>query len=201
MGGGRRSRGRAFLAAMVAAVLTFSCATGTPTGAASAAPSEGAAFEAVIDAVKAALVEAESSDTPGLPPLKSVSVKLQTGLSRGAGGELHLFVFSAGSSVSKDTTSTVEVELQPPGRGRRTLLPGEVREALARAIVLARAGAARASQGEPPLAVKAVNLDLRFSVSVDGSAGGSVRLTPVGLEASGKISRETVHTISLTFAP
>ena len=91
--------------------------------------------------------------------------------------------------------------MQPPGRGRRTLLPGEVREALARAIVLAKAGAARATRGDPPLVIKAVNLDLRFSVSVGGSAGGSVRLTPVGLEASGKLSRETVHTISLTFAP
>lgn len=187
---------------IAAAFAALSCATGGGGGTNASPLAEEASFEAVIDAVKAALVEAESSEAPGLPPLKTVSVKLQTGVARSAGGELRLIVFSAGSSVAKEATSTIEVELQPPGRvGRRSLLPGEVREALARAIVLAKTGAARATRGDPPLAVKAVNVDLRFSVSVDGSAAGSVRLTPVGLEASGKISHDTVHTISLTFAP
>jgi hypothetical protein len=184
-------------ALLIAPVLGWSGCAST----AASAP-DGPSLEAVVDAVKEVLVEAESSETPGLPPLKSVSVKLQTSLARSAGGDLRLVVFSAGSDVSKEAVSSVEIELKPPERGSRgTLLPGEVREALARAIVLAKAGAARATRGEPRLALRSVHVDLPFSVSVAGTAGGSVRLDPVGLSASGKISRESVHTVSLVFAP
>ena len=183
-----------FLAAALAA---SACAT-APARPTSTSASEGPTLESVIDAVKAALLEAESSETPGLPPLKSVSVKLQASAARSAGGELRLFVFSAGSSVSTQEVSTIEIELVPPGTGRN-LITTEVRDALARAIVAARSAAAHAARGEPPMSVKTVNVDLRFAVSVDGSAGGSVRLVPAGLDISGKISRDSVHTVSLVF--
>jgi hypothetical protein len=150
--------------------------------------------------VKAALLEAESSETPGMPPLKSVTVKLQTIAARSVGGEVHVLVFSAGSSVSKESASTLEIDLSPPERVERRLVPAELKDALARSIVAARAAAAHAGRGEPPLNVRGVKVEIRFSVAVDGAAGGSVRLVPAGLDLSGKISRESVHTVSLVFS-
>ena len=183
---------------LAAALLSGACASSSPaTGAVSG---DGPQLEPVIDAVKAALVEAEASETPGLPPLKSVTVKLQTTAARSAGGDVRVLVFSAGASVSKESVSTVEIDLAPPERAARRLLPTELKEALAKAIVAARAGAAHAGHGEPPLSVRTVKVDVRFSVAVDGSAGGGVRLVPAGLDLSGKISRESVHTVSLVFS-
>ena len=189
---------RPAVAIALAAALFSGCASApeSPNG---AAPPDGPGLEPVIDAVKAALVEAESSETPGLPPLKSVTVKLQTTAVRGAGGELRVIVFSAGGTISKEAASTIEIELGPPEHGTRRLLPAELKDTLARAIVAARAGAAHAARGDPPLSVKSVRVDVRFSVSVGGSAAGSIQLVPAGLDLSGKISRENVHTVSLVF--
>ena len=76
--------------------------------------------------------------------------------------------------------------------------PG-VKEALAQAINLAKAGVLKASSGNPPLSMKKIDIDLKFAVEVQGSAGASVTLVPLGIGATGRISREKIHTISLTF--
>jgi hypothetical protein len=57
----------------------------------------------------------------------------------------------------------------------------------------------KASKGSPPLVMKNIAIDLKFSVEAQGSAGATVTLVPVGIEGSGRISREKVHTVSLVF--
>ncbi len=167
-----------------------------------AATSEGAELTAVIDAVREAIVEAETQDVHGFPALRAITIKLQTTVSRSAGGEVRYLVVAVRGGASSDTTSTLELDMKPPEvLRRRTLLPKEtLKDALAQAIHLAKIGVASAAKGDPPLPVKSVVIDLKFTVEVEGSAGAGVKLLPVGLEATAKISRERVHTVSLTFA-
>jgi hypothetical protein len=177
----------------------IACASSAPP----AAPTpEGAALEAVVGAIQEALAEAETQDVPGFPPLKSVTVKLQTEASRSVGGEIAIYVFSLGSHYTAETASTLELKMRPPERPPKGVLPGpELKEALARAIHAAKAGAAKASSGSPPFVMSEVSIDLKFTVEVDGSAGAKVNLVPLGAEAGGKLNRNQVQTIALVFAP
>jgi hypothetical protein len=186
----------AILAAICAGAM--GCQTAPP---AAGGVTDGARLDSVIDAVREALNEAQANNVPGFPPLRSVTIKLQTAASRSAGGAIQFLVFAAGTRYSAQTASTLELEMEPPPtKSVEALAPGiNVREALAQAINLAKAGVLKASRGEPPLLMKKISIDLKFTVQVSGSAGASVTLVPLGIEGTGKISREKVHTVSLVF--
>ena len=194
----RPSKLRAAFLALLVCGGAAACTTTSPPASGGA---DGARLEAVIDSVRQALNEAQANNVPGFPPLKSVTIKLQTVASRSAGGQLQFLVFSLGTRYTSDAASTLELEMVPPRtREAESLLPGpEIKEALAQAINLAKAGVVKASTGSPPLVMKNVSIDLRFAVEVAGSAGATVTLVPLGIEGSGKISREKVHTVSLVF--
>ncbi len=176
----------------------LACATGAPP----AGPSpEGAELEAVMEAIQASLSEAETQQLAGFPPLKTVTVKLQTEASRSVGGEIALYVFSVGSRYTAETASTLELKMKPPERRpeKEVLSPGDLKQALARAIGLAKVGVARAAQGTPPFLMTDIEIDLKFAVEATGSAGAKVSLVPLGAEASGKLNRNQVHSITLVF--
>jgi hypothetical protein len=188
--------------AAVLAAAVYAGATGCQTSApAAAGGAEGARLEAVIDAVREALNEAQSNNVPGFPPLKSVTIKLQTAASRAAGGQIQFLVFAVGTKYSSDTASTLELEMEPPPtRSVETIAPGvNLKQALAQAINLAKVGVLKASSGKPPLLMRNISIDLRFTAEVSGSAGANVTLAPLGVEGTGRISREKVHTVSLVF--
>jgi len=183
----------------VVTAASIACASSAPPAA--SAP-EGAALEAVVGAIQEALAEAEAQDVPGFPPLKSVTVKLQTEASRSAGGEIALYVFSLGSRYTAETASTLELKMRPPeSRPPKGVRPEELKEALARAIHAAKLGAAKASSGSPAFVTSEASIDLKFAVEVDGSAGAKVSLVPLGAEVGGKLNRNQVQTIALVFAP
>ncbi len=193
--GGRRLNG---IVVFLAAIAALCAACGSVMAPADAA--EGAQLEAVIDTIREALNEAQTHDVPGFPPLKQVSIRLQTTVARSAGGELRFLVFSLGSKVQAESASTVELALEPPEtRPAETLLPASLKEALASAINLAKVGVVKARRGTPPLAAKSVKIVLNFAVAVEGSGGGSVKLLPLGIDGTGRLSREKIHTIGLTF--
>jgi len=185
-----------------AALSTLSCAT-VGTEASRSASSDGAELTGVIDAVREVIVEAETRDVKGFPPLKAITVKLQTTVSRSAGGEVRYLVIAVGGSASSDSVSTLELDMKPPEVPKtQTLLPKEsLKDALAQAIHLAKIGVAQAAKGEPPLAMKAITIEQKFTVTLQGSAGVKVLLSPVGLDASGSISRARAHTVKLEFGP
>ena len=183
----------------VLTAVSLACASSAPP----AAPTpEGAALEAVVGAIQEAFAEAEAQDVAGFPPLKSVTVKLQTEASRSVGGEIALYVFSLGSHYTAEAASTLELKMRPPeARPPKGVRPAELKEALARAIQAAKVGAAKASSGTPAFVMAEVSIDLKFAVEVDGTAGAKVRLVPLGAEAGGKLNRNQVQTIELVFAP
>ena len=180
----------------------LSAAACSSAGAPPAASSgNGAGLEAVVEAIQQALTEAQIPEVPGFPPLESVTVKLQTEVSRSVGGEIGVYVFSVGSRYTAETASTLELTMKPPEtRAAPGLRPaGELREALARAIHLAKAGAAKAAGGTPPFVMTEIEIDLKFAVETGGSAGAKVALVPLGAEAGGKLNRNQVHSIRLVF--
>jgi len=184
----------AFLAAAVCA------ASGCATPAPGPAGTDGVRLESVIDSVREALNEAQTNNVPGFPPLKSVTIKLQTIASRSAGGQVQFLVFSLGTRYASDASSTVQLEMVPPKtREAESLIGPDLKGALAQAINLAKAGVLKASNGSPPLAMRNIAIDFKFTVETQGSGGAAVTVAPLGLEASGRISREKVHTVSLVF--
>ncbi len=189
-------RGPLRAVAAIALACALACATVAPSE-----KDEGAQLEAVIDAVRQALNEAETHEVPGFPPLKTVTIRLHTAASQSAGGEIRYLVFSLGTRYETESASTIELEMKPPEkRAAETVLPAEdLKEALARALNLAKVGVVKASVGTPPLLMKKISIDLKFAVQVEGSGGANIRLVPLGIGATGKISREKVHTVSLTF--
>jgi len=186
------------LAGVVALLGVLACATSAPPAASSP---DGAELEAVMEAIQTSLSEAETQQVAGFPELKSVTVKLQTEASRSVGGEIGVYVFSVGSRYAAETASTLELKMKPPaGRpGKEVLSPGDLKMALARAIGLAKVGVAKAAQGTPPFLMTDIEIDLKFAVEVSGSAGAKVSLVPLGAEASGKLNRNQVHSITLVF--
>ena len=191
-----------FLLLLVAVSLSvWACATaGAPVV---GSKPDDAELAAVIDAIREVIVEAETRDVAGFPALRAITVKLQTTVSRSAGGQVRYLVIAVGGSASSDTASTLELDMKPPAIPKvRTLLPEEtLKDALAQAIHLAKIGVAQAAKGDPPLAMKAVSIELKFTVAAAGSAGAKVLLLPVGLDASGSISRSRAHTVKLEFGP
>jgi hypothetical protein len=188
---------RALTAALLAACL--GCATAAAPGSAPA-DSGGAELAAVLDAVRQAVSEAQTRDVPGFPPLKRVVLKLQTTVSQSAGGRIRYLVASVGTTVSSETVSTLELEFAPVPPHRTAVPEESLKDALAQAIHLAKSGLARGAEGDPPLSMKAVSIDLKFTVSASGTAGATVTILPVGLTGTGTISRERVHSVTLTFS-
>ncbi len=192
---------RSLLLLVAVSLSVWACATAGAPGVSS--KPDDAELAAVIDAVRDVIVEAETRDVPGFPALRAITVKLQTTVSRSAGGQVRYLVIAVGGSASSDTASTLELDMKPPAIPKvRTLLAEEtLKEALAQAIHLAKIGVAQAAKGDPPLAMKSVSIELKFTVAVAGSAGAKVLLLPVGLDASGSISRSRAHTVKLDFGP
>ena len=181
--------------------VSLGCTTAGPPGAADS--SEGAELAQVIDAIKQAVQDAETRDVAGFPPLKKVVLKLQTTVTRTMSGEVRYLVASVGASASAETGSTLELEWTPvPPPHHKTAIPEQsLKDALAEAIRLAKTGIAHAAQGDVPLSLKSISIDLKFEVTTAGTAGANVKILPVGLTGSGSISRTRVHAIALTFAP
>jgi NTP-dependent ternary system trypsin peptidase co-occuring protein len=167
---------------------------------AQASAKDGAELAGVMTSIREAIVEAQTHEVAGFPPLKSIVLKLQTTVSRSVGGEVRYLVFSLDSSAGQETGSTLELVMQPPpSRTGEALLPDSLKQALAKAIRLAEIGVLEAAKGDLPLVMKKIDIDLKFALKVDGSAGAGVKLLPLGLDAAGHVSKEKVHTVILSF--
>jgi hypothetical protein len=167
---------------------------------------DGAEIASVIDAVRDALVQAQTNNVPGFPPLKSVTVLLKTIASKEAGGKITFLVFSIGTKYKGETATALKFVLQPPATKSAAQLssavdPAKVTAALAQAINLAKAGILNGNVKEPKLDLTSVDIDLSFTVALSGSTGVTVKnILPVGLEGQGGVDRNRVHSITLKFS-
>jgi hypothetical protein len=187
-----------------AAAAAYLAAAGGCAGAKDAGGSsdEGAELSAVIGAVKQSIVEAETRSVRGFPPLKRVGLKLQTSVSRSVSGDVKYLVATAGLTTGTETVSTLDLVLTPSEiPPRRGVIETQLKDALAQAIQLARLGVAEAAKGDPPMDLTGVTIDLKFTVSVSGSAGASakIQLIPLGVGTTLTTARDRHHEVHLVF--
>ncbi len=162
---------------------------------------EGAALGLVFNVIRESLKEAQTNNVPGFPPLKDVTISLQVVSSVVASAGINLYVFTIGTKYTNETASTIKLSMKPPDTKAGSLsgAADKLRLALARAINLAKVGVLNGNQEQPPLRMSNIDIELKFAIKIEGSGGVKVELLPLGLEGTGKLERNKVHTVTLKF--
>jgi hypothetical protein len=68
----------------------------------------------VVKAIEDSLTEAALHPVPNFPRLKSVTVSVNTTVSKNLGGKLTLYVFNIGAAGTIDNTSSLTFQMKPP---------------------------------------------------------------------------------------
>jgi Trypsin-co-occurring domain 2 len=163
---------------------------------------EGAYVDEVVNVIREALKEAQTNNIPGFPPLKDVTISLQALTAVIAGGGINFWIFTVGTKYENETASTVKLIMTPPPTTVGLLSPSadKLKLALARAINLAKVGVLNANKQEPPLRMSNVEIEIKFAVKVEGSGGIKIaQILPIGIEGTGKLNKNQIHTIALRF--
>jgi hypothetical protein len=162
---------------------------------------EGAELDLVFNVIRQSLKEAQTNNVPGFPPLKDVSISLQVVSSVVASAGINLYVFTIGTKYTNETASTIKLTMTPPATKAGTLsgATDKLKLALARAINLAKIGVMNGNREQPLLRMSNIDIELKFAVKVEGSGGVKVELLPLGLEGTGKLERNKIHTVALKF--
>lgn len=165
---------------------------------------EGAEMDAVVGAIREALVQSQSVKVDGFPALSGAKLELNTVVTKTAGGKIKFLIFSFGKTKSTESSSTVTVELsapKPSGVVSSTVDTSKITKALALAIIEAKQSFVAAAKIDPRLTQSKVTLAFKFQVKTSTSGGAVLTdILPVGLEGSGDISKAQIHTITLTFS-
>lgn len=157
-------------------------------------------IDQIINAIRAALTEAQDNNPPGFPPLKSVNITLATVASKEGRAGFKFLVFSVGGTASRGNASTLKVTMQPPRTktGAQAVKSVDYKQALAAALNLAKEAVESANRaGEPKLNTTDIEIEIKFTVSTDGKGG--ISLLPIGLDVGGTVSNSEVNTLTLVF--
>jgi NTP-dependent ternary system trypsin peptidase co-occuring protein len=165
---------------------------------------EGAQMTAVVQAIRSALVEAQTNNVKGFPRLSKATISLNTLTSKGGGAVFNFLIFTIGTKRSTDETSVLTVEMIPPptvdSAATASVDPNKVKLALAQALNTAKQSVIEINkQGEPKLQTSKVEIELKFAVEKSGNLGVDVKLLPIGVEGTGSLKRNQVHSLKLVF--
>jgi hypothetical protein len=166
------------------------------------ADDEGATLESVVQVIRDSLVEAQNNNVEGFPPLTSVVIGLNTTVTKNAGAKIKFLIFSIGSTTQTDTSSSLELQMTPPATKAAvsSVDPDKLKQALAQAVTLAKISILNANNGTPKLVTKKVTIEIKFAVQHDVSGGvDTATLLPIGLSGTGKLAKNQVHSLKLTF--
>jgi hypothetical protein len=165
-----------------------------------------ATIDQVIQVIQEALVEAQTNNVPGFPRLKSATVSLNTVTNRKTSAGFNFLVFSIGTKFETETASSLQLVLAPPKTtdtaGPQSVNPAVLKNALSRAINLAKAAVVLikdGKDGKAQLVMNTIKLELKFTVKVEGSGGAKIVLLPIGIEGTSNLARTKIHTIALEF--
>jgi hypothetical protein len=164
-------------------------------------PEQGVELQQVVTQIKTALRDAAPALKGGvLPPLKSVTVVLQTEVSKATGGTFKFLVFSFGTKYEKSRSQELSITLTPPETKPETVSKTpSLAEPLKDAILSAAAGVAASAAEEPRLEVGKFAATVNFVVQRTGTAGASFAILPVSAELSGNLSQKAIHNVVLVF--
>jgi hypothetical protein len=160
----------------------------------------GVPVEELITAVKKGLNRAgvSSSSSHGDLRVESVQLVLQALASKTAGGELDFRIpfigmkLRAGTKVTGQDTSTIDITLKPPAQPARRVRGGNVEDALVDAITTVRTAMANAAAGPDPWDLSAGIVDISFGITKEGS---------ISLGANGELANEVTQTLRLRLSP
>jgi hypothetical protein len=171
---------------------------------ASAQTDDGATLDAVVNIIRDALKEAQTNNVTGFPPLKTVSIGLNTTVTKEGGAKIKFLIFTIGKTKETENASTLSLEMQPPATSNAgtpsSIDPEKLRITLAKAINLAKVAILNANGGTPKLITSKVEVEIKFAVKNETSGGVEVTdIIPIGFEGTGKLEKTKVHSLKLTF--
>lgn len=140
-------------------------------------------------------------DFHNVPPLDSITLKLQTETDVNGSGGLNLWFVKINGGGDKTTSSTMTVVLKPV-IVRSSVAAANLDQTISSVLYGAAKGIhdAQIGQGALPLKVESLAADFAFTVKKNGSAGIQFNLLPIGVNASGGGSATDAQTISVKFA-
>ena len=99
----------------------------------------------VVKAIEDSLTEAALNPVPNFPRLKSVTVSVNTTVSKNLGGKLTLYVFNVGAAGTVDNSSSLTFQMKPPpppppGYTPQSVNPEDIKNALVKQIQAAKLG-------------------------------------------------------------
>lgn len=159
------------------------------------------AIDAVVCQVKTALADVQTKlANKKLPPLKSVTLTLQTIASKNGGLHIKLWIISIGHVWTKEKSQEVVIVLTPPSAGNPIEIATQtLSEELEDAIISAAEGVSNAGQGKIPLKLSSLSAELGFTVKGDTSVDANVVISPVTVEFKGDLSKTAVQKIKVVF--
>jgi hypothetical protein len=161
----------------------------------------------VIQAIEDALTDSANHPVQNFPSLKSVTVSVNTTISKNINGKVTLFVFNVGGSGTVDNTSTLTFQMKPPpapkpGANVQSVNPEEIKNALVKQIQVAKVGFLESSQvPNSSLKTNDVQVEISFSTTKEFSGGvDTAKILPIGISAGGKLDLKSGNTIKLDFS-
>jgi hypothetical protein len=160
-------------------------------------------IHAVLTEVRDALVRVQKKlreKVGTYPALATITLTLQTVITKDKEAQFKLWVISLGSTVEKENTQEMVIQLTPPSHldpsaaGTTSLT-----EALEHTIVSAVDGARDAGSPEFPLNFTGLSASIGFTVKKTGKVGGSIQVSPITAELSGSLAKTVVQNIKVVF--
>jgi hypothetical protein len=160
----------------------------------------------VVKAIEDSLTEAAKYPVPSFPRLKSVTVSVNTTVSKNLGGKLTLLVFNIGSAGTIDNASALTFQLKPPpppppGITPQSVNPEDIKNTLVRQIQAAKLGFIATTEASQLLKTNDVQIEVSFAVTKEVSGGvDTAKLLPIGISLNGKYTSKSANSIKLDFS-
>lgn len=160
----------------------------------------------VVKAIEDALTESSQHPVTNFPRLKSVTVSVNTTVSKNLGGKLTLYVFNIGAAGTIDNTSSLTFQLKPPpppppGVKPQAVNPEDIKDALVKQIQAAKLGFVATTNASSLLKTNDVQLEIGFAVTKELSGGVDTgKILPIGIGVNGKYSSKSANSIKMEFS-
>jgi hypothetical protein len=160
----------------------------------------------VVKAIDEALTESAQHPVTNFPRLKSVTISVNTTVSKNLGGKLTLYVFNVGAAGTIDNTASLTFQLKPPpppapGFKPQAVNPEDIKNALVRQIQAAKLGFVATTNASSLLKTNDVQMEIGFAVTKEISGGVDTgKILPIGIGVSGKYSSKSANSIKLDFS-
>lgn len=133
--------------------------------------------------------------------LETATLTLKTEVKKIKGGSVKLVVFSGGASRSKTSSNTITIELIPLDDKSRSTSKSltNLNKDLVLAIESAVLGASKAKEGDYPLDLKKLTVEVGFVVTQKGDAKIGITMDSIEAGIGGDASKSNTHSIKLVF--